>query len=54
MDQMYRSSIDDEGGVTIPTECLARLGIEPGQEVVMIAERDGLLLVTPTIALKRH
>jgi AbrB family looped-hinge helix DNA binding protein len=50
MDQIYRATMDDEGGLIIPKECLARLGIEPGQEVVF-AERDGLLLVKP---VKQH
>jgi bifunctional DNA-binding transcriptional regulator/antitoxin component of YhaV-PrlF toxin-antitoxin module len=57
MNKIHRTIIDDEGGLIIPKECLAELGIKlgkNGKEVVLIEKSDGLLLIKQKTASKRH
>ena len=53
MEQIYRAKVNDEGRLSIPAECRKRLGITPGQEVILQVDRTGLLLLTPELALKQ-
>ena len=53
MDQIYRAKVNDEGRLSIPAECRKRLGITPGQEVILQVDRTGLHLLTPELALKQ-
>ena len=53
MEQLYRAKVNDEGRLNIPAECRKRLGITPGQEVILQLDANGLLLLTPALALKQ-
>ncbi len=53
MEQLYRAKVNDEGRLNIPAECRKRLGITPGQEVILQLDANGLHLLTPALALKQ-
>jgi len=40
----YRIKISDEGTITLPMDLLSRLGVEPGDEILIRARSDRLTL----------
>ena len=53
MEQLYRAKVNEEGRLSIPAECRKRLGITPGQELILQVDGAGLHLLTPELALKQ-
>ena len=53
MEQLYRAKVNEEGRLSIPAECRKRLGITPGQELILHIDGSGLHLLTPELALKQ-
>jgi AbrB family looped-hinge helix DNA binding protein len=51
---MVRVKIDPQGGIVIPPECMAAVGIRPGDELLIEAVGDGeWRLLTRAQALKQ-
>jgi ribonuclease VapC len=53
MEQHYRAKVNKEGRLSIHAECRKRLGITPGQELILQVDGAGLHLLTPELALKQ-
>jgi AbrB family looped-hinge helix DNA binding protein len=55
MDEVFRTKMNDEGRLVIPASCRKRLGLLPGQELLVRMNDDGfgLLLMTLESAAKR-
>jgi bifunctional DNA-binding transcriptional regulator/antitoxin component of YhaV-PrlF toxin-antitoxin module len=53
MEEVFRGRLNSEGRLNIPAPCRKRLGLQPGQEVLMQISDEGLFLYTQDQALKR-
>ena len=53
MEEVFRAKLNSEGRLNIPANCRKRLGLQPGQEVLMQISKEGLLVYTQDQALKR-
>jgi bifunctional DNA-binding transcriptional regulator/antitoxin component of YhaV-PrlF toxin-antitoxin module len=53
MEEIYRERISEEGGLNIPASYRNRHGLGPGQEVMLKATDDGLLITTFDHALQQ-
>jgi AbrB family looped-hinge helix DNA binding protein len=53
VNEVYRAKLNDEGRLVIPAACRKRLGMSPGQELLLQISEQGLLVYTPDLALKR-
>jgi AbrB family looped-hinge helix DNA binding protein len=53
MDGVYRAKVNEEGRLVIPAAYRKRYGLENGQEVMLKATHEGLLIATFDQALER-
>ena len=53
MNEVYRAKLNDEGRLVIPAACRKRLGMSPGQELLLQISEQGLLVYTQDLAVKR-
>jgi AbrB family looped-hinge helix DNA binding protein len=53
MKEVYRAKLNDEYRLVIPAACRRRLGLQPGQEMLLQISDQGLLLYTHDQAVKR-
>jgi AbrB family looped-hinge helix DNA binding protein len=53
MNEVYRAKLNDEGRLVIPCAARRQLGIAPGQELLLQVRKDGLLVYTQDLAVKR-
>jgi bifunctional DNA-binding transcriptional regulator/antitoxin component of YhaV-PrlF toxin-antitoxin module len=53
MTEVYRAKLNDEGRLVIPCACRKQLGIVPGQELLLQVSKQGLLVYTQDLAVKR-
>ena len=53
MDGVYRAKLNEEGRLVIPAAYRKRYGLENGQEVMLKATQEGLLIATFDQALER-
>ena len=48
-----RTRLGKAGRVVVPAPCRRRLGLRPGDELVLVEEEDGLRILTPAQAVRR-
>ena len=53
MNEVYRAKLNDEYRLVIPAACRKRLGLQPGQEMLIKVTERGLEMTTYDLALKR-
>jgi AbrB family looped-hinge helix DNA binding protein len=53
MEGVYRAKVNEEGRLVIPAAYRKRYGLENGQEVMLKATQEGLLIATFDQALER-
>jgi AbrB family looped-hinge helix DNA binding protein len=53
MQEVFRAKLNEEGRLVIPASCRKRLGLMPGQELLIRFNEDGLQLMTVENAIKR-
>ncbi len=53
MSEVYRAKLNDEYRLIIPAACRKRLGLQPGQEMLIQVTERGLEMTTFDLALKR-
>jgi bifunctional DNA-binding transcriptional regulator/antitoxin component of YhaV-PrlF toxin-antitoxin module len=53
MDEVYRARLNEEGRLVIPAAYRKQHGLENGQEVLLRATQEGLLITTFDKALQR-
>ncbi len=53
MEEVFRAKMNSDGRLMIPTPCRRRVGLQPGQEVMLKVTHDGLLITTFDQALER-
>jgi AbrB family looped-hinge helix DNA binding protein len=49
----FKTKLGKDGGIVIPTEYRRELGVEPGDELILHLNEDGLRLYTPAQAVAR-
>ena len=53
MEEVFRAKLNSEGRLNIPASCRKRLGLRPGQDVLMQISNNGLFVYTHDQALKK-
>ena len=51
--QDFKTRLGKGGRIVIPTEYRRRLGVEPGDEIILHLDEEGLRLYTPAQAVAR-
>jgi AbrB family looped-hinge helix DNA binding protein len=54
MVEFFYTYVDSQNRVVIPKKCRTLLGIRPGSELVMLADRDCIHVFTKEIILRRR
>lgn len=49
----FKTKLGKDGGIVIPTEYRRELGVEPGDELILHLNENGLRLYTPAQAVAR-
>jgi len=52
-DDVVKTKVDSQGRVLIPAEIREKMRLEPGKQVSMYLDEDGLHLISPYIAWQR-
>ena len=47
----FKTKLGKSGRIVIPTECRRALGVEPGDEIILHLDEEGLRLYTPAQAV---
>ncbi len=48
-----RTKLGDNGRLVIPVQYRKALDIEPGDDIILVLEEDGMRVLTPAAAIKR-
>ena len=51
--QDFKTRLGKGGRIVIPTECRRELGVEPGDEIILHLDEEGLRIYTPAQAVAR-